>query len=83
MKQWMPLRSLTGGYSTVQLRYSEELSLTFHKIAHFCIGNLICARYRFMDGHFLIAKRKSILLSGQLFDKMMSFLLKIYPKCIF
>jgi hypothetical protein len=25
--------------------------LTLRKIANFCIGNLICAQYRFMDGH--------------------------------
>jgi hypothetical protein len=25
--------------------------LTLRKIAHFCIGNLICAPYRFMDGN--------------------------------
>ena len=49
----MPL-ALTGGYSAVQFCYPAELSLTFRKIAHFCIGNLICAQYRFMDGHQLI-----------------------------
>ena len=25
--------------------------LTLRKIANFCIGNLICAQYRFVDGH--------------------------------
>jgi hypothetical protein len=28
-----------------------ELSLTVRKIAHFCIGNLICSYYRFLDGN--------------------------------
>ena len=27
------------------------ISLTLRKIANFCIGNLICAQYRFMDRH--------------------------------
>jgi len=27
--------------------------LTLRKIANFCIGNLICAQYRFMDEHEL------------------------------
>jgi hypothetical protein len=31
--------------------------LTLRKIAHFCIGNLICAPYRFMDGHSLNVKK--------------------------
>jgi len=48
----MPL-ALSGGYSAVQFRYPAELSLTLRKIAHFCIGNLICAQYRFIDGYYL------------------------------
>ena len=32
------------------LRYSL-ISLTLRKIAHFCIGNLICAHFTFTDGH--------------------------------
>ena len=27
------------------------VSLTLRKFAYFYIGNLICAQYRFMDGH--------------------------------
>jgi hypothetical protein len=46
----MPL-ALTGGYSAVQFCYPAELSLTLRKIAHFCIGNLICAHYKFLDGN--------------------------------
>jgi len=29
------------------------ISLTLRKIPNFCIGNLICAQYKFMDGHHL------------------------------
>jgi hypothetical protein len=29
------------------------ISLSLRKIAHFCIGNFICAQYKFMDGHEL------------------------------
>ena len=36
-----------------------------------------------MDGHYLRAERKFIFLSGQLFDKIIGFLSKKYPKCIF
>jgi hypothetical protein len=48
----MPL-ALTGGYSAVQFRYPAELSLTLRKIASFCIENIICAQYRFIDRHEL------------------------------
>jgi hypothetical protein len=34
--------ALTGGYKAVQFCYPAELALTLRKIAHFCIGNLIC-----------------------------------------
>jgi hypothetical protein len=30
------------------------ITLTLRKIAHFCIGNLNCAQYIFLDGHELM-----------------------------
>ena len=29
------------------------ISLTLREIANFCIGNIICGQYRFMDRHYL------------------------------
>jgi len=36
--------------------HNSLISLTLRKIANFCIGNLIYAQYRFMDGHELEEK---------------------------
>jgi hypothetical protein len=53
----MPL-ALAGSLIAVQICYPADLALTLRKIANFCIGNLICAQYRFMDGHYLIKPGK-------------------------
>jgi len=57
----MPL-SLTGGYSAVQFRCPAKVSLNLRKIANLCIGNLICAQYRFIC--LMIIDFSEIIFSG-------------------
>ena len=40
-----------AAYKLYAAQVIPQIALTLRKIAHFCIGNLICAQYRFMDGY--------------------------------
>jgi hypothetical protein len=57
------------------------ISLTLRKIANFCIGNLICAHYRFIDGHY-IAFSVTVRMSALFMDNPPDFLNKFPPKTV-
>jgi hypothetical protein len=43
------VKIITGSFGKELKRYFQII-LTLRKTTNFCIGNFICAQYRFMDG---------------------------------